>query len=103
MEQEPSIPLWMFLTLLGALGTLLTALGAVVAVALRSIISALRDHTREDILRAERLAVTENDVKRITAEIGDRKSGIRGWLHEIANELTPASLRRQQQERDHDR
>jgi hypothetical protein len=103
MEQEPNVPLWMFLTLLGALGSLLTAIGAIGAFALRSLMTALRDHAKEDIVRAERQAVTENEVKRVIAEIGDRKTGIRGWLHELANEITPRSLRRQEGERDHDR
>jgi hypothetical protein len=99
-DQEPSVPLWMLLTLLGALGTLLTLIGGIVGLVLRTIIKSMREHAKEDVQRAERLAVAENDIKKINAEIGDRKSGIRGWLHELANEITPRSIRRQQEERD---
>lgn len=99
-DQEPSVPLWMFLTLMGALGTLLVTIGGIIGLVLRSIVQALRDHAREDVVRAERLAVTESEVKTIKSELGDRKSGIRGWLHELANEITPRSMRRQQDERE---
>lgn len=99
-EPESNVPLWMFLTLLGAVGSLLGLLGTVVAFALRSIIAALRDHAKEDMKRAEDLAVAKNDIKRIEAEIGDRKSGIRGWLHELANDISPYIVKRQREDRD---
>ena len=95
MSEEPNVPLWMFLTLLGAVGSLLATLGTVVAIALRWIIAAMRDHSKEDVQRAERLAVAERDIKRMDAEIGDRRSGIRGWLHELANDISPYIIRKQ--------
>lgn len=84
MPAGPSVPLWVLMTALGALGTLITV-----------GIYMIASHFREDHLRAERLAVAENEIKNVKAEIGDRKSGIRGWLHELANDISPYIIRKQ--------
>lgn len=89
MTGESSVPLWVLLLVLGALGSLVM-LGLALMVA----------HFKRDQETRERVAVHDQQIKVINAEIGDRKSGIRGWLHELANEITPRSIKRQQQERD---
>lgn len=93
MQQLASVPAWLFLAVLGALGT-------IVWFAIRMFVVALREHAKEDVETRERVAVLESEMKGVKAEIGDRKSGIRGWLHELANELTPRSIRRQLEDRD---
>lgn len=86
---DPAIPLWVLMLALGALGTLLT-------VGIYMVVG----HFREDQKRAERLAVVESDVKKIHAEIGDHDSGIRGWLHRLASDISPYIIRRQHEDRD---
>lgn len=61
-------------------------------------------HTKEEIARVdkridavavdqvklhERTAVAERDIKRAQDDIGDHGTGLRGWLHEIANAVNP--------------
>jgi hypothetical protein len=78
------VPLWVFMVLLGALGTLLS-IG----------IAMIVRHFHDDQRRAVRLAVVESDVKGIKAELGDHDSGLRGWLHQIAGDISPYIIRKQ--------
>lgn len=82
------IPLWAFMVLLGALGALLS-IG----------IAMIVRHFRDDQLRAERLAVVEHDVQGIKSELGDHDSGLRGWLHRIASDISPYILKRQHEDK----
>lgn len=55
----------------------------------------LERHISEDNKVHEQIAVNSAEIKRLTNEIGDRTSGIRGWLHNLANDVSPYIIRKQ--------
>lgn len=60
------------------------------------------DHRGDQIKLHERTAVNESELKRLNEEIGGHDSGIRGWLHELSNAVSPRFIRRQQRRRERD-
>jgi len=47
------------------------------------------DHRADQIRLSERTAVNESEIRRLKEDIGDHGSGLRGWLHSIANATSP--------------
>lgn len=47
------------------------------------------DHRDDKIKLHERVAVNESEIERVKVEIGDHGTGLRGWLHTIANQVNP--------------
>lgn len=59
----------------------------------------LEEHIKEDREVHEQgavdSAVNAADIKRIKEDIGDHSSGLRGWVHQIANDISPYIIRKQ--------
>ena len=85
---DTTVVLWLF-------GALISVMSLVLAGICGWIAHHSRDCRDYRVKAAEQAGETRSDLRQVKAELGDRRSGIRGWLHELANDISPYITRKQ--------